>query len=225
MAFGGKFDFFLRSLHPDVAVVPECAAPEAKSVRKVHECASLSGHAWMGGNVHKGLAVFTFGSYRIANRQEGTGASRYSMHASIEGPFPFELVAAWTQAPGYVENAHAALDAHRETLESGRAILAGDLNSSAKFDREHRPNHSALVERLRDQFSMESAYHSCFGERQGEESRPTYVHSTRRPFHIDYAFVPSSWRKRLAVEVGRHEEWGSLSDHYPLVLDLADAGG
>jgi hypothetical protein len=78
------------------------------------------------------------------------------------------------------------------------------------------------VKRLRDEFNMVSAYHSFFQEQQGDETRPTHVHNTRKTtFHIDYIFVPTTWVKRMVrVDLGRREEWGQYSDHLPLVAEF-----
>lgn len=220
-AFAKKFDVFLRVLRPDVAVVPECAAPDVKSVRTVYSWPAVTGHAWVGENRNKGLAVFTFGGYRVLDQRPGAHASRYSLHASIGGPMPLELVAVWAQAPGYVENVHAALDTHGGALASGRGVLAGDLNSNVVFDRKHTPNHSDLVERLRSEFNMVSAYHVHFGEHHGLETRPTHLHNTRKTtFHLDYTFVPAGWVEGAKVDVGSVGSWRAMSDHVPVVVDV-----
>jgi endonuclease/exonuclease/phosphatase family metal-dependent hydrolase len=67
-------------------------------------------------------------------------------------------------------------------------------------------------------------YHCFFGERQGEESRPTtYFQWNRdRPYHIDYCFISESWMSRLnSMEVGTFEDWSDISDHRPLTVDVA----
>ncbi len=221
MALHSKFEA-LRGLRPDIAIIAECASPETPRLAQVYSMPAVSGRAWVGENRNKGLAVLAFGEFGLRASRPGPPEARYSLHAGIEGPVGFDLVAVWSQRPGYVENVHAALDAHRDVLASGRAILAGDLNSSAKFDREHTPNHSDLVNRLRDEFNMVSAYHAFFHEEQGAETRPTHIHNTRKTtFHIDYTFVPATWLERLVrVEVGRREEWGQYSDHLPLVAEF-----
>jgi hypothetical protein len=222
-AFHKKFDVLLTHLRPDVAVIAECASPDVERIRAVYRSPTVTGYEWVGDKRDRGLGVFTFGSFGISERRSGPASARYSIHATITGPTPLELVAVWTKYPGYVENAHAALDAHREALASGRAVLAGDLNSSVLFDRKHTPNHSDLVRRLQTDFDMVSAYHVHFGETQGAETRPTHVHNTRKTtFHIDYAFVPGTWAVE-AVEVGAGQTWSGLSDHFPLVVDVADA--
>jgi len=215
-----KFDA-LRGLEPDVAVVAECARPDVAAAKAVYSTVPESRRAWLGDNRTKGLGVFTFGDYRVASSKQGPAKTRYALHVGIEGPRSFDLLAMWTQAPGYVENAHAALDTYRDVLGSGRAVLAGDLNSSAKFDKEHTPNHSALVRRLEDEFEMVSAFHAATGIPQGDDREsPTHVHRLRKTkFHIDYAFIPSSWSLG-EVEVGAGAAWGALSDHFPLVVEV-----
>jgi endonuclease/exonuclease/phosphatase family metal-dependent hydrolase len=44
-----------------------------------------------------------------------------------------------------------------------------------------------------------------------------------KPFHIDYVFVPKSWRVK-SVEAGSFQEWGHLSDHVPVVVDVTIGG-
>jgi hypothetical protein len=53
-----------------------------------------------------------------------------------------------------------------------------------------------------------------YDEKQGAETRPTYYFYRHKdkPFHIDYVFVPKTWRLG-AVEFGSFQEWGNLSDH------------
>jgi exodeoxyribonuclease-3 len=67
-----------------------------------------------------------------------------------------------------------------------------------------------------------SAYHTHYGERQGAETHPTHYfrHHQDKPFHIDYVFVPKRWKLR-SVEVGSFREWGHLSDHVPMVVDVS----
>jgi hypothetical protein len=68
-----------------------------------------------------------------------------------------------------------------------------------------------------------SAYHTFFGEEQGQELRPTlyFQWNKLKPFHIDYCFLPGSWVKQIArIEVGGYNEWKGLSDHRPLVVDI-----
>ena len=72
-----------------------------------------------------------------------------------------------------------------------------------------------------------SAYHQFSGEAFGEESRATHWSSfdLERPHHIDYCFVPNTWRVEQ-VWVGAHQHWAMAkrgSDHAPLVVDVRPA--
>lgn len=67
-----------------------------------------------------------------------------------------------------------------------------------------------------------SAYHSKTGEEHGAESQPTYFYRGQKfKTQLDYCFLPSEWAdKIMAVRVGMYEDWGTLSDHAPLIVDL-----
>jgi len=100
-------------------------------------------------------------------------------------------------------------------------VAAGDFNSNVQWDA-HRPgrNHTEVV-CLLNGYGLISAYHSRLGEKQGAETCPTYYFYRHqdKPFHIDYVFVPQGWKLR-SVEVGSFREWGQLSDHVPVVVDV-----
>lgn len=70
---------------------------------------------------------------------------------------------------------------------------------------------------------MVSAYHSYFDEQHGKESHPTFYlnWNEKRPYHIDYYFIPKEWDSRVtSVAIGTSEQWGQLSDHRPLIVDI-----
>ena len=37
----------------------------------------------------------------------------------------------------------------------------------------------------------------------------------------DYIFVPIAWRRRVRMEIGRHCDWASDSDHCPLTVEVS----
>jgi endonuclease/exonuclease/phosphatase family metal-dependent hydrolase len=60
------------------------------------------------------------------------------------------------------------------------------------------------------------------GDEFGEETEVTfYMHKKEeRPYHIDYAFVPSHRiNSEAEVTVGRYDDWIDASDHMPLVVE------
>jgi endonuclease/exonuclease/phosphatase family metal-dependent hydrolase len=146
----------------------------------------------------------------------------------VEGAEPFLLLAVWMKGVGpdrYVRGLNRAIDACRALIARHPTVVLGDFNSNTIWDREHpgHLSHSALVGRL-DALGLESAYHRARGEPHGKEREATFYFYRRRtaPYHLDYCFLPRRWTPRLRrVTVGGWKEWRSLSDHVPLVCDLA----
>jgi len=70
---------------------------------------------------------------------------------------------------------------------------------------------------------LQSSYHSTLGESYGQESKPTLWWRRNRTtsYHVDYVWLPAAWAPSISsVFVGDHTDWGSLSDHAPLVVDI-----
>lgn len=194
----------LLKLRPDVAVLPECAAPEVAAARSVY--AAASAHAWIGQYPTKGLAVLTFGGYTLEQSEaRGVVTGEFALPVHVRGPVSFNLLALWTQGSGgfgrYVRNGEAALQDHEQFVRAAPTVVAGDFNSNSVWDRHTKGGHTRLVQRLQE-LGLESAYHAHFGERQGAESRPTYFHrrAAGEPFHLDYVFVPRKWAADCQVE-------------------------
>jgi hypothetical protein len=218
MAMHRKLDALL-ALRPDIAVLPECASPDVHAARPIYDAATS--HAWHGRLPTKGLAVLTFGDFRLKSLPPRE-PSDHAFLVRVEGPVPLHLLAVWTQQPHYIEGAHHALDAHRRLFKKGPGVVAGDLNSNAIFDANRVLNHSTFVERMR-KLAMFSAYHAHYGEPHGAESRPTFFLYRHRdkPFHFDYVFLPERWRRAVrSVQLGAPDEWLSQSDHLPLTVSL-----
>lgn len=218
MGMHRKLDALL-ALRPDIAVLPECASPDVRAARPIYDAATS--HAWNGSLATKGLAVLTFGSFRLTSLPPGE-SSKHAFPVQVDGPVQLHLLAMWTQHPDYVEGAHHALDVHGALFEERPVVVAGDLNSNSIFDRNRVLNHTKLVERMR-KLEMFSAYHARYGEQHGAESRPTFFLYRHRdkPFHFDYVFLPERWRSAVrSVVLGRPAKWLAWSDHLPLTVAL-----
>lgn len=222
----------LTALSPDVAVIGECATPEVLTRRGV---TGLEGRCqWMGRNPNKGLGVFAFNGYRLRRHAPFRPTLQHVLPVEVTGPEHCNLLAVWAMnASGGVTRKHQlgplrrGLAAYRDFLANGPAVVGGDLNSNAIWDKPGwRINHMALVEKLAG-LGLASAYHLETGEAHGAERVPTCYWRDRRKdgptYHLDYAFVPPAALRGLAV--GSFEDWvgTGLSDHVPLVVDLAPA--
>ena len=219
----------LLALEPDVAIVPECAAPEVIS-RKVASFSPTSSH-WMGESGRKGLAVFTFGLYRARVHQSWDDKLLRVLPVEVDGPESFNLLAIWAYHPpkrtrpnDYVGPTIQALSHYRGFLEARDSVVVGDFNNHIRWDRPGKPNnHSNAVATLKDSFGLVSAYHSLARCEHGAEPDPTHWWQWRedQPYHIDYCFIPQAWLSRVeSFSVGKAADWLSVSDHAPLSLHL-----
>jgi hypothetical protein len=212
----------IAGLRPDIAIIPECAKPQNPKLATMLTKFEIAKSAWIGNNQHKGLGLFVF-SNSIKTGPVETRGGKFSMRIDLNIGEEISLIAMWTQGPGYVEEAHATVEAYKELFKEKSVIFAGDLNSNKIWDSSRTLNHSALVKRLREEFSLHSVYHHHFAEEQGKESRPTlcFTYNEKKPYHIDYIFIPEKWLSKIkAVELGEFRNWKHLSDHCPLIVDI-----
>jgi len=226
MAFRKKADAILV-YKPDILVVPECECPE-KLIFKA-DTQKPTDILWFGTNLYKGLAIFSFGNYRLKVLDDHNPNFQIIIPIAVTGgQTDFNLFAVWAHNPNdpdgrYVEQVWKAINHYDSLLSSNRTILAGDFNSNTIWDKAHRiGNHSHVVERLAGK-GIHSAYHLHHQQIQGKEQHPTfylYRHQLK-PYHLDYCFVSADLAKQIvSVEVGEHEFWSEYSDHVPLITDF-----
>jgi endonuclease/exonuclease/phosphatase family metal-dependent hydrolase len=129
------------------------------------------------------------------------------------------------QACGQLHRSNRCLVEQSGWFGKAPVVVAGDLDSNSQWDA-NRPgrNHTEVV-RLFESHDLISAYHAHNRENQGAETRPTYYFYRHqdKPFHIDYVFFSKGWKLK-SVEVGSFREWGNLSDHVPVVVDVSTGG-
>ena len=206
----------LRTLRSDIAVVPEC--PELPRGPRCY---------WLGENSRKGLAIVTRGPWTEAPVPLPRRLPRYVQPLQITGPESFLLVAVWAMNVGrdrYVRGLHRAIDRLAPGISAQPTIIMGDFNANTIWDHEHPDPlcFTALAAKL-GRLGLVSAYHAHRGEAHGAESAATFYfyRHRHRPYHIDYCFIPQSWRSRLErVSVGSHGTWARHSDHVPLTVSL-----
>lgn len=223
MGLDKKVDAFL-SLRPDVAVVPECSEKSAVALRQLG-----FNSLWFGSNLHKGMAVISRQDWLL--RALPQPEQKWIAPVEVDAPTPFKLITVWAcrigtkRADNYIGQVYQALIAHSEWFDGHPVVLAGDLNSNTIWDSRHKViNHSTVVKILADR-GLVSGYHHHFGEAHGEESRPTMFFYRRcdRTFHLDYIFIPREWLSNLRkVTVGTFRRWSKLSDHCPVVVEVAE---
>lgn len=223
MGLDKKMDAFL-SLNPDVAVVPGCSEQSAIALQQ-----RGFNTLWFGSNSHKGLGVICREDWAL--RALPQPDQKWIAPIAVDAPTPFTLLAVWACVIGtrredsYIGQVYQALMAHPEWFNGSPVVVAGDFNSNRIWDvKGEVGNHSGVV-KLLDERGLVSTYHEHFGEPQGGESRRTLsmFRHENKPYHVDYIFIPQEWTPRLrTVEVGAYEHWAKLSDHCPVVVEVAD---
>jgi exonuclease III len=214
----------LLTLGADTIVIQECLKPDIEQFSRSEGWSSW----WVGKNQNKGLGVLVKETWII--REAQALKPKWAGKVVIDGPSSIELFPVWAHkskspAVEYIEQVHLLLDVIEQTPTAPFTIVAGDFNSNSRWDSDYgtKTNHSAAVERFR-KLGMESAYHVFSGIRQGSERRhPTlwFRKSKNTAYHIDYVFLSRRLLSKLKrVVVGRCDDWLSLSDHAPVLVEL-----
>jgi endonuclease/exonuclease/phosphatase family metal-dependent hydrolase len=147
----------------------------------------------------------------------------FRRYRARHGELSFQVVGVWTWATKFRETSYMqAIDGvreHKNWIEQMPTVVMGDFNDNGSYKSGHWQQLLDLLQPL----GLVSAYHEYFREPFGAESRPTHFFTGKQtsPFHLDYCFVPKDWAPRIrAVTVGTYDDWRSVSDHVPLVVDL-----
>ena len=169
-----------------------------------------------------GLFSYTNAKIRAADATDPVYAFR--RFVVNKGFLEFNVAAVWTwdtgvKATRYMQ-AHEGVARHREWMQERPTVILGDLNMDRRYKRSALPE---LIE-MTGELGLVSAYHAFFGEQFGSETRRTYFYHGKdaAAFHLDYCFIPASWLPFVRqVTVGDHSAWAKVSDHVPLIVDLA----
>jgi len=229
MAFRNKVENILKH-SPDILIIPECEHIER--IRFPEQFRQPTNKLWFGKNPHKGLAVFSFGNFRLNVLDIHNEDFKMIVPIAVTAEnVDFNLFAIWANNPAdpdghYITQIWKAIHHYDSVLSEKPAILMGDFNSNTIWDYKHRPgDHSSVVKFLEEK-KIFSTYHLYHKKVQGKEDHPTlfmYRHQNK-PYHIDYCFVSAEFCDRIhSVEIGDHETWMKHSDHVPLIVKFEDA--
>ena len=82
-----KLPVLHERLHPDVAIVPECARPDI--VAEKLGAAPWTSVAWVGDKPQKGLAVFSFGGFQLEQDPCRVPDLHWTLPVNVTGPSEF----------------------------------------------------------------------------------------------------------------------------------------
>ncbi len=225
-AFRKKYPL-VAEIAPDLAVIQECEQLERIPWKQGRP---PSAALWFGENPNKGLGIFSWTDLAFQPLEEYDRTIRYCIPIRISAPYQFQLIAVWAMdhkddRHSYSGQVYQALGTYRGFIQTADTVFLGDYNSSKRTTPKSRMgNHATITLDLNDLWLV-SAYHQFTHERQGQEKRWTYFRGRKpdRPSHIDYAFIPSRWLRRLAnVQVGDPQVWLQHSDHCPVIVEIRE---
>jgi exodeoxyribonuclease-3 len=200
---------------PDIIVLQECAKPAVQG----SDC------LWFGENPLKGVGILVREGWTVEKLAQHPGCPDSVYPVKVSGKENFNLFAVWAQLrPSYTEALLDAVKTYQSLLDSAPSIVIGDFNSHTRCDRKGcRVTHAILVQELKTNFGLVSAFHHAASRDGRNEETPTYFHwwNQEYPFHIDYCFLPGDWTNRIGtVAVGDYATWSAESDHRPLSVEI-----
>lgn len=220
-----KFENLL-DFNADINIIQECENPAETKHKEYNDWAE--NYLWIGDTKNKGIGVFANKNIELQKLNWSDNFKghkvKHFLPCSINGEF--DLLAIWTHSNnsptfGYIGQFWKYLQVNKKNLT--KAIIIGDLNSNAIWDKWDRWwNHSDVVNELKE-IGIESFYHKFKKEGQGKESQPTFFLHRKlgKPYHIDYVFGSKEFSNGLKnVEIGDMEKWLQISDHLPMICEF-----
>ncbi len=211
-AFRKKYKNILE-LDADIYVIQECEPIDSikGDLKEI-----ISNGIWEKGANTKGVLVFAKPDVKLEKMEWDSFGMRVFIPIMINNSFP--LVAVWTTKPAYIEEFYIWQLVNSRRINED-VVIIGDFNSNAIWDKGHSERgHSIVVSMLKEK-GLESAYHYVTGEKQGEETKPTFhmYRKVEKTFHIDHCFIKP--KKIQSYEV-LDRSWLKISDHIPIVLEM-----
>ncbi len=225
-AFRKKVEAIL-ALRPDILIIQECEHPDkldfSKSLVKPQDT------YWYSDGGKKGIATFSFCDYKIKLSPEFNPQFRYIIPLELTSDSDsFTLFAVWAmnnkenRIARYIGQVWFAINYYIDLLDKP-SIIIGDFNSNKIWDYKDRVgSHSDVVNKLQEK-GIRSVYHQLLDIEQGKEIHPTFYmfRKKEKPYHIDYCFTSHDLIKKIkSIEIGKYENWISISDHMPLTIEL-----
>ncbi len=217
-ALRNKFTF-LQNLLPDVCVVQECEDPTRSASDSYREWSANS--LWIGDNKNRGLGIFTKPHIRLEPVALDANGLETFLPCRIDGSMT--LLGVWTRRTEaydfrYIGQLWKYWNLHAEALRTEVSIVMGDFNSNVIWDKRHATaSHTSVVQQLSN-IGLESLYHHAKSVPQGKERDATLFlqRNLKKPYHIDYAFIPKNLLPSSTIEIGESHTWLKYSDHMPV---------
>lgn len=222
----GKFSESFKEIkkeNADIYVIPECEDPSQSESEEYVEFAS--NHFWIGDNKNRGLGIFARDGVKLDLVDLDDGGLRYFIPVRVDDTF--NLLGVWTnpdmkgnkviQYPKEITQYCELNDS--SDFFNGDMIVCGDFNCDASLKSTHARNVFEMIDMM-SEIGLVDTYHYLTGEKQGEETQPTfYMYRHRdKPWHLDHVFASEGRIGEL--EIGDEDRWLEESDHLPLIFEI-----
>lgn len=206
----------------DIYVISECENPSNTNVEEYKDFASNC--YWVGDNTHKGLGIFANDDIKLDLTDLDDGGLRYFIPVRVNDSF--NLLGVWTnpnvkyKLAEYPNEITRYFELHKDSgFFNEDMIICGDFNCDASLKNAHARNVFKMIEKM-SEIGLVDTYHYLNGEKQGEETQPTFYmyRHLDKPNHLDHVFASEGRIKEF--EIGDEDRWLEESDHLPLIFEI-----
>lgn len=220
--FSEKFPAILEE-NADIYVIQECENPLIIDSEEYADFAS--NYFWVGENQYYGLGIFAKDNVKLKLMDFDAKGLRYFIPVNVNDDF--NLLGVWTNpdmdGTKTIYYPKEITEYYEEHKDSGffneDMIICGDFNCDVRLKGSHAKNVYEVIEKL-SECGLVDIYHHLTGEKEGEETKPTFYmyRHLDKPYHLDHIFSSSDKVKDL--EIGDTDKWLQLSDHVPLIFEI-----
>lgn len=220
--FSEKFPAILEE-DADIYVIQECENPLIIDSEEYADFAS--NYFLVGENQYYGLGIFAKDNVKLKLMDFDAKGLRYFIPVNVNDDF--NLLGVWTNpdmdGTKTIYYPKEITEYYEEHKDSGffneDMIICGDFNCDVRLKGSHAKNVYEVIEKL-SECGLVDIYHHLTGEKEGEETKPTFYmyRHLDKPYHLDHIFSSSDKVKDL--EIGDTDKWLQLSDHVPLIFEI-----
>jgi len=212
---GEAWDYLLRELRPDVALVQEALVAKIHDARRDHSVTLCE----IGSNVTVGAAVLVRGFETHTAPAVAVSPHTYAVTVEVRTPAGPLTVLSVHVYPG--EEQHADLrrlvDLLGGSFAGGTLLVGGDFNAARRFDEVYGgKKHAAFFAAMKT-----AGLHEVHWGIHGREVQSFWGPQTKEAYQDDHFFISNGWAARVrSCRVVDNEVVRRLSDHGPVEMEL-----
>ena len=214
----------------DIYVIQECTNPSISDSKDYVELDSKYYWVdWVGNDKYPdyglGIIAKKDDDLKIELVDLDNKGLRYFIPVTVNDDF--NLLAVWTnpdmegnKVAHYPKEITKYYEEHKDSgFFNEDMIICGDFNCDKRVkNHSHKKNVDEMISKL-SEINLIDAYHEKYGEKEGEESIPTFYmnYNREKPYHLDHVFAAPG---KVDLQIGEADKWLELSDHMPLVFKI-----